>query len=177
MSCRSVFSSIRRSRAIRAAGAALALCGAAVITSAPVSAAPPRVITEVTHFEKVQVFPAEPECSFPGSTAYVTGSEHVHLTELADSYTIVYGETFAVTEVFDNDWPSEHRKGTDAFQIQVRKGGSVTVFHESYHERGGFFGNIQLFVTFTVVNGQVVVDHLIERNTPYCIPPADARAS
>jgi len=148
---------------------ALAAMIASVVAVTPAAAARPDVFTEVRHFEHSQYFPPDPNCEVAtvGTTEIAVGTEHFHITDLGDSFHIVYGETFKITMVYDDGSPNDYRQGTDAFTLQVAKDGDEVV-HESFHDFGPPFGNLQFFTTFVVVNGEVLIDHNFGRNLPYC---------
>lgn len=108
-------------------------------------------------------------CPFPGSTEYLTGTEHRHVTELADgTLNFVYGSNFKILEVSDD--PSvapRERQGTDEITLHLINNGP-TIYHESFHDSNTVFGDIFVVTTFVAVNGDVRVDHFIGRNLPTC---------
>jgi hypothetical protein len=155
----------------RAASSVAAVAfGTAVLTSAPVSAEPPVVSTEVNHFVFSQHFDPPP-CGIPpyGSTEILTGMSRLHVTEFDDTLHVSFGEAFNLTEIADDpSIPVRYRQVTDAGTFQVSADGTVQVFHESFHDKNTVYGDLVGHTTFVVVNGAVHVDHTLTRGEIPC---------
>jgi hypothetical protein len=151
----------------RRLGVAVAICAIAslAIAGSAAAAGNATVTTTVSHFSKATHF--DPCLGFAGTTEYATGTEHLHVVELADGTRHVsYGETFWITEVSDDPTiPSRERQGTDALTFHLINNGPE-IFHESFHDKNTFFGDIFFFTTFVAVDGKVRVDHTFVRNPP-----------
>jgi hypothetical protein len=136
--------------------------------AAPASAGQPVVTRTVTHFDKSQHFDPVPECGLPGVTEYAVGTEHLVSVEDGDTLHVTYGEEFRVSVVVDGETiPIEERHGSDAISFQMVNNGSVTVFHESFHDQPNLvLGNVAFYTTFVAIDGVVKVDHFFGRNLP-----------
>jgi len=140
---------------------------AMAVCVAPSALAADPVITRLSeqHFSTVQHFDGSPECG-PGATEYATGNNHLQIVDLGDSVHVTFGETFQVLTVPDDPAAATIlRRGTDAGSFNLSKNGTTT-FHESFRDFGTPWGDIQFFQTFVYANGQVVVDHVIARDSP-----------
>jgi hypothetical protein len=129
------------------------------------SAETPTITTTVDKFSTVMHFDA---CDIiPAATEYVTGVEHLQIVRNGDDIHVAFGEAFKVFSVPDDPAiPARERRGTDAGTFQLVNNGAVVTFHESFHDLNTEFGDTFFITTFHAVNGEVLVDHTVERNPP-----------
>jgi hypothetical protein len=158
-----------RSKAWRACIVPCVALMAALAVAAPASADGQATVTTTVNKISYSEHYDSGGCPFPGSTEYVTGVEHRHVTDLPDgTLNVVYGITVKVLEVSDD--PSvapRERQSTDEIITHLINNGPV-ISHESFHDHNTVFGDIFVVTTFVAVNGDVRVDHFIGRNLPTC---------
>jgi hypothetical protein len=146
----------------------LALIAALAVTSTASANGQATVTTTVTPISYSEHYDSG-GCPFPGSTEYVTGVEHRHVTALPDgTLTVVDGLNVKILEVSDD--PSvapRERQSTDEIIAHLINNGPL-ISHESFHDHNTVFGDIFVVTTFVAVNGDVRVDHFIGRNLPTC---------
>ena len=142
---------------------------ALLAVSSPASAAGQATVTTTVNKLSFSEHYDNAGCGIPGSTEYLTGIEHRHVTELADgTLNVVDGINFKILEVSDD--PSvapRERQGTDEITLHLINNGPK-IYHESFHDSNTVFGDIFVVTTFVAVNGDVRVDHFIGRNLPPC---------
>jgi hypothetical protein len=166
---RSIFGLRPRSKAWRACIApCLALMVPLAVTSTASAAGQATVTTTVTPISYSEHYDSG-GCPFPGSTEYVTGVEHRHVTALPDgTLTVVDGLNVKILEVSDDaSVAPRERQSTDEIITHLIDNGPV-ISHESFHDHNTDFGDIFVVTTFVAVNGDVRVDHFIGRNLPTC---------
>jgi len=158
-----------RSKAWRACIVACVALMAALAVVAPASADGQAAVT--TSVDKISYSEHYNSggCPFAGSTEYVTGVGHRHVTELSDgTLNVVDGINVKILEVSDD--PSvapRERQSTDEIITHLINNGPL-IYHESFHDSNTAFGDIFVVTTFVAVNGDVRVDHFIGRNLPSC---------
>ena len=158
-----------RSKAWRACIVPCVALMAALAVAAPASADGQATVTTTVNKISYSEHYDSGGCPFPGSTEYLTGVEHHHITELADgTLNLVDGSNVKILEVSDD--PSvapRERQSTDEIILHLINNGPK-IYHESFHDSNTVFGDIFLVTTFVAVNGVVRVDHFIGRNLPTC---------
>src|SRR5215212_6118151 len=158
-----------RSKAWRACIVPCVAVMAALAVAAPASADGQATVTTTVDKISYSEHYGNGGCPFPGSTEYVTGVEHRHVTELPDgTFNVVDGMNVKILEVSDD--PSvapRERQSTDEIIMHLINNGPL-ISHESFHDSNTVFGDIFVVTTFVAVNGDVRVDHFIGRNLPTC---------
>ena len=166
---RSIFGLSARSNAWRSCIVPCVALVASLAVTSPASAAGKATVTTTVNKLSFSEHYDSGGCPFPGSTEYLTGVEHHHITELPDgTLNLVDGSNVKILEVSDD--PSvapRERQSTDEITLHLINNGPK-IYHESFHDSNTVFGDIFLVTTFVAVNGVVRVDHFIGRNLPTC---------
>lgn len=166
---RSIFGLSARSNAWRSCIVPCVALVALLAVSSPASAAGQATVTTTVDKISYSEHYDSGGCPFPGSTEYVTGVGHRHVTELPDgTLNVVDGINVKILEVSDDPLVApRERQSTDEIITHLINNGP-TIYHESFHDSNTVFGDIFVVTTFVAVNGDVRVDHFIGRNLPTC---------
>ena len=159
----------RLGRRVVSSGALLGLL-VATVAAAPASAAPTVTREANIHFSRSQYYAPVPECGFLGGTEIQEGNGSLVIVDNGTWLNVNAHETFKITVVYDDpSIPTETRQVTSEIHFRAQPDGDE-IFHNSFHDFGPAAwdpdAKIRIVTTFVTVDGEVLVDHTIENDTP-----------